>query len=614
MAAKLGQILIAAGVITEEHLKEALALQKKSSGRLGTNLVKLGHVTEDKLVTFLSKQYGVSAINLADYKIDASVLKLVPADMAKKYMMMPVARVGATLTVAMADPSNVFAVDDIKFMTGYNVEIVIATESALINAITTAYGGKGEGLVAAKQQQQTQQSQASTAATASEILQAKDYTVGDDGNIEDMLGMEEGPTVDVEEFDQVVGRAIGDVEVVEEKEDAEVIREIAAPIIKLTNGILLNAINAGASDIQIEPYENSVRVRYRIDGECRVIMNLPAKIKAALTSRIKIMARLDISERRLPQDGRIKLKLGKKKEVDFRVSTVPCLFGERTNMRILDKANLQVDLTKLGIEEEPLKDLMAALEKPNGMILVTGPTGCGKTTTLYSALNYLNKIDVNISTAEDPVEYNFPGINQVAVKEDIGLTFAAALRSFLRQDPDIIMVGEIRDFETAEISVKAALTGHLVLSTLHTNDAPGTISRLLNMGIEPFLVAASTILIASQRLVRKICPQCKEEEKIPAPALIKLGFSEEEAGSVKCFRGKGCPACNNAGYRGRIGLYELMPMKDEIKELTLEGASSDEIKKAAVRLGMRTLRISGLTKIKNGTTSVEEIVRATFGE
>ncbi|MEK6582874.1 MAG: type IV-A pilus assembly ATPase PilB [Nitrospirota bacterium] len=614
MAAKLGQILIAAGVITEEHLKEALALQKKSSGRLGTNLVKLGHVTEDKLVTFLSKQYGVSAINLADYKIDTSVLKLVPADMAKKYMMMPVARVGATLTVAMADPSNVFAVDDIKFMTGYNVEIVIATESALINAITTSYGGKGEGLVSAKQQQQTQQSQASTASTAAEILQAKDYTVGEDGNIEDMLGMEEGPTVDVEEFDQVVGRAIGDVEVVEEKEDAEVIREIAAPIIKLTNGILLNAINAGASDIQIEPYENSVRVRYRIDGECRVIMNLPAKIKAALTSRIKIMARLDISERRLPQDGRIKLKLGKKKEVDFRVSTVPCLFGERTNMRILDKANLQVDLTKLGIEEEPLKDLMAALEKPNGMILVTGPTGCGKTTTLYSALNYLNKIDVNISTAEDPVEYNFPGINQVAVKEDIGLTFAAALRSFLRQDPDIIMVGEIRDFETAEISVKAALTGHLVLSTLHTNDAPGTISRLLNMGIEPFLVAASTILIASQRLVRKVCPQCKEEEKIPAPALIKLGFSEEEAGSVKCFRGKGCPACNNAGYRGRIGLYELMPMKDEIKELTLEGASSDEIKKAAVRLGMRTLRISGLTKIKNGTTSVEEIVRATFGE
>jgi len=611
MAVKLGQILIASGVITEEQLKEALALQKKSGGRLGTNLVKLGHITEDKLATFLSKQYGMSAINLYDYKVDPSVLKLIPADMAKKYLIMPVARVGATLTIATGDPSNVFAVDDVKFMTGYNVEVVIATESALVNAISTYYGGKGEGIVAAKPR--TQESQAATIVTAAEILQAKDYTTGEDGEGEEMFG-EETPTVDVDEFDAVVGKAIGEVEVVEEQEDAEVIREVAAPIIKLTNGILLNAIKAGASDIQIEPYETSVRVRYRIDGECRVIMNLPAKIKAALTSRIKIMARLDISERRLPQDGRIKLKLGKKKEVDFRVSTVPCLFGERTNMRILDKANLQVDLTKLGIEEDSLKDLMAALDKPNGMILVTGPTGCGKTTTLYSAINYLNKIGVNISTAEDPVEYNFPGINQVAVKEDIGLTFAAALRSFLRQDPDIIMVGEVRDFETAEIAVKAALTGHLVLSTLHTNDAPGTISRLLNMGIEPFLVAASVILIASQRLVRKICTQCKEEEKIPVPALIKLGFSEEEAGSIKCYRGKGCPACNNTGYKGRIGLYEVLAMKDEIKELTLEGASSDEIKKTAIRLGMKTLRINGLVKIKNGITSVEEIVRATFGD
>ncbi len=612
MAAKLGQLLISFGIITEEQLKQALLSQKKSGGRLGTNLVKLGFVTEEKLATFLSKQYGISAINLSDYKIEPSVLKLIPADMAKKYMVIPVARVGATLTIATADPSNVFAIDDIKFMTGYNVEVVIATESALINAIRSCYGGRGEGMVAAKPQ--TQQSQAMTMSTAAEILQAKDYTVGEDGNIEDMFGMEEGPTIDVEEFDEVVGKALGEVEVIEEKEDVEIIKEVAAPIIKLTNGILLNAIKAGASDIKVEPYENSVRVRYRIDGDCRVIMNLPAKIKNALTSRLKIMARLDISERRLPQDGRIKLKLGKKKEVDFRVSTVPCLFGERTNMRILDKSNLQIDLTKLGIDEEPLKDLMKALDKPNGMILVTGPTGCGKTTTLYSALNYLNKIGVNISTAEDPVEYNFPGINQVAVKEDIGLTFAAALRSFLRQDPDIIMVGEIRDFETAEIAVKAALTGHLVLSTLHTNDAPGTLSRLLNMGIEPFLVAASVILIASQRLVRKICPQCREEEKIPVPALIKLGFSEEEAAGVKCYRGKGCPACSNSGYRGRIGLYEIMPLRDEIKELTLEGASADEIKRTAIRLGMRTLRISGLNKVKNGITSVEEIVKATFGD
>ncbi len=609
MAAKLGQILIASGIITEEQLKEALTHQKKSGGRLGTNLIKLGHITEDKLATFLSKQYGMPAINLSDYKIDPSVLKLIPAEMTKKYMIMPVARVGATLTIAMADPSNVFAIDDVKFMTGYNVEVVIATESALINAITTHYGGKGEGLAAVKAQ-----TQATTTATAAEILQAKDYTLSEGEIGEDMFGAEEGPTVDVEEFDQVVGKALGDVEIVEEREDAEVIREVAAPIIKLTNGILLNGIKAGASDIHVEPYENSVRVRYRVDGECRVIMNLPAKIKSALTSRLKIMARLDIAERRLPQDGRIKLKLGKKREVDFRVSTVPCLFGERTVLRILDKSNLQVDLSKLGIEEDALKDFMEALDKPYGMILVTGPTGCGKTTTLYSALNHLNKIGVNISTAEDPVEYNFIGINQVAVKEDIGLTFAAALRSFLRQDPDIIMVGEIRDFETAEIAVKAALTGHLVLSTLHTNDAPGTISRLLNMGIEPFLVAASVVLIASQRLVRKICTQCKEEEKIPVPALIKLGFSEGEANTLKCYRGKGCPACNNSGYKGRIGLYEVMLLKDELKELTLEGASADEIKKAAVRLGMKTLRMSGLAKVKSGVTSVEEIVRATFGD
>jgi len=614
MASKLGQILIASGVITEEQLNEALKLQKKSGGRLGANLVKLGHITEDKLVTFLSKQYGMSAINLSEYKIDAAVLKLIPADMAKKYMIMPLTRIGATLTVAMADPSNIFAVDDIKFMTGYNVEVVIATESALINAITTYYGGKGEGLVAAKAKAQTQAPVQATSAAAAEILQAKDYTLSDDGGVEEAFGADEGPMVDVDEFDQVVGNALGDVEVIEDKGDAEVIREVAAPIIKLANGILLNAVKVGASDIHVEPYENSIRVRYRVDGECRIVMNLPAKIKNALTSRLKIMARLDISEKRLPQDGRIKLKLGKKREVDFRVSTVPCLFGERTVLRILDKANLQADLTKLGIGGNSLNDLMAALDKPNGMILVTGPTGCGKTTTLYSALNYLNKIGVNVSTAEDPVEYNFMGINQVAVKEDIGLTFAAALRSFLRQDPDIIMVGEVRDFETAEIAIKAALTGHLVLSTLHTNDAPGTISRLLNMGIEPFLVAASVILIASQRLVRKICLQCKEEEKIPMPALVKLGFSEEDANSVKCYRGRGCPACGNTGYKGRIGIYEVMPMKDELKELTLEGASADEIRRAAVKLGMETLRMSGLGKIKDGITSVEEIARATFGD
>ncbi|MDQ7787717.1 MAG: ATPase, T2SS/T4P/T4SS family, partial [Thermodesulfovibrionales bacterium] len=383
---------------------------------------------------------------------------------------------------------------------------------------------------------------------------------------------------------------------------------------KLVNGILINAIKGGASDIHIEPYETALRVRYRVDGVLFNAMNLPLKIKNPITSRLKIMSKLDIAERRLPQDGRIKLRLGKKKEIDFRVSVLPCLFGEKTVLRILDKSNLQVDLTKLGFEEESLKRFLDVLDKPYGMILVTGPTGSGKTTTLYSALSYLNKPGINIMTAEDPVEYNFLGMNQVQVREEIGLTFASALRAFLRQSPDIILVGEIRDFETAEIAVKAALTGHLVLSTLHTNDAPSSISRLLNMGIEPFLVSASVILIAAQRLARKICLQCKQEEKVPMQALVQVGFSEEEAETVKAYKGKGCPTCNNSGYKGRIALYEVMLIGPEIKEMVLEGASADELKKTAMRMGMKTLRQSGLSKVKEGTTSLEEVMRVTFGD
>jgi type IV pilus assembly protein PilB len=471
-----------------------------------------------------------------------------------------------------------------------------------LQAITGYYRGGGEALVAAKKPAQTK------------TIQAKDYTISDEEFKEEALtSVDEGFTVDVDEFDKAVGEALDDIEVVEESED-EAVRDVERPIVKLVNGILINAIKERASDLHVEPYENSLRVRQRVDGVMYTVMNLPVKIKNAVTSRIKIMANLDIAERRLPQDGRIKLKLGKKREIDFRVSTVPCLFGERTVLRLLDKSNLQVDLTRLGFEEETLKEFMDALDKPYGKILVTGPTGSGKTTTLYSALHHLNKIGVNISTAEDPVEYNFLGINQVQVKEEIGLTFAAALRSFLRQDPDIIMVGEIRDFETAEIAVKAALTGHLVLSTLHTNDAPGTVSRLLNMGIEPFLVAASVILIASQRLVRVVCTSCKEEEKIPVPALVQLGFPEEEAGSIRCYKGRGCSACNNSGYKGRIALYEVMTLKDELKEMILEGASADELKKTALRLGMKTLRMSGLAKIKSGVTTVEEVAKATFGD
>ncbi len=607
MAAKLGQLLITSSVISEEQLKQALNVQKKEGGRLGTNLIKLGFITDEKLVAFLSKQYGVPAINLSEYKIDTSILKLIPADMAKKYLILPVARVGATLTITMADPSNVFAIDDVKFMTGYNVEVVVSSESAIINGISSYYLGKGD-MVAA--------STASSKSTVS--LEAKDYTLGaedlDTGNFDTGRFDEEGPSVNVEEFDKIVGSALDNVDVLEEEKDEGAVKDVEAPIIKLVNGILVNAIKSSASDIHVEPYENSLRVRYRVDGVMYTVMNLPTKIRAALTSRLKIMSKLDIAERRLPQDGRIKLKLGKKRDIDFRVSVLPTLFGEKTVLRILDKANLQVDLTKLGFEQGALDDFMEALNKPFGMILVTGPTGSGKTTTLYSALNYLNKPDTNIMTAEDPVEFNFMGINQCHVREDIGLTFAAALRSFLRQDPDIIMVGEIRDFETAEIGVKAALTGHLVLSTLHTNDAPGTVSRLLNMGIEPFLVSSAVVLIMAQRLARRICQQCKEVEKVPVAALLKLGFSQEEAEKVTCYKGKGCPACNNTGYKGRVALYEVMPVKDELKELILEGASSAELKKSAIRLGMKSLRMSGLTKVVEGVTTIDEVLRVSFGD
>ncbi len=605
---KLGQMFLSFQVVTEEQLKQALALQRREGMRLGSALIHLGYITEADLLNFLSRQYGISTIKASEAKIDPAVIKLIPAEMAKKYQIVPVLRVGATLTIATADPSNVFAIDDVKFMTGYNVEVVLAGESDISATISRYYGGPGKA----------EKSAAAAEATA-KILEAKDFamngkedaaTAADDGD----EGLSLDSVVDVDEFDKVIGSALDDIEAVEEKEDTEVIKEVEAPIVKLANGILVNAIKARASDIHVEPYETALRVRYRVDGVLYTVMNLPMKIKAALTSRLKIMSKLDIAERRLPQDGRIKLKLGKRKEIDFRVSVLPCLFGEKTVLRLLDKSNLQVDLTKLGFDEKALKDFMAALDKPYGMILVTGPTGSGKTTTLYSALNYLNKPGTNIMTAEDPVEYNFLGINQVHVREDIGLTFASALRAFLRQDPDIIMVGEIRDFETAEIGVKAALTGHLVLSTIHTNDAPGTINRLLNMGIEPFLVSSSVILILAQRLARRVCTQCKEEEKVPRHALVNLGFPEDQLDGLKVYKGKGCPACNGTGYKGRIALYEVMTVGDEMKQLILEGASTDDIKKMAVSGGMRTLRMSGLSKAREGITSIEEVLRVTFGD
>ena len=609
MAPKLGQMLIASNIITEEQLNQALNLQKREGARLGTSLVKLGYLTEEKLVAFLSKQFGVPAINLADYEIDKAVAKLIPLEMARKYTIVPVARVGATLTIAMTDPSNVFAIDDVKFMTGYNVEVAVSSESAIVDAIASYYGGAGKSEVATATKVETSPEE------SQKILEAKDYTLEDAEDVDHGMGgdVEDGTMVSVDDFDSIVGGALDGVDTVEEEEE-EAVGEVEAPIVKLVNGIFVNAVKAGASDIHVEPYEQALRVRYRVDGVMYTVMNLPTKIKAAITSRIKIMSKLDIAERRLPQDGRIKLKLGKKREIDFRVSVLPTLFGEKTVLRLLDKGNLQVDLTKLGFDDKQFQDMMTSLDKPFGMILVTGPTGSGKTVTLYSSLSHLNKPGINIMTAEDPVEFNFMGINQVNVKEDIGLTFAAALRAFLRQDPDIIMVGEIRDFETAEIAVKAALTGHLVLSTLHTNDAPSTVNRLLNMGIEPFLVSSACILILAQRLGRRICQNCKEEEAIPEPALIKIGFSEEEAKTAKVYKGKGCPTCNNTGYKGRVGFFEIMLITEELKELILEGGSTEEIKNGAVRDGMSTLRRSGLNKIKEGVTSVEEVLRVTFGD
>ncbi|HMK48787.1 MAG TPA: ATPase, T2SS/T4P/T4SS family, partial [Thermodesulfovibrionales bacterium] len=490
----------------------------------------------------------------------------------------------------------------VKFMTGYNVEAVVSGESSILNAMNSHYRGGSDALMTSQK------------APQKKIIQAKEYTFSEGDIKEETASFDDGAmTIDVEEFDKVVGDALDSIETYSEQ-DEDSSSDVEEPIVKLVSGILINAIKGGASDIHIESYERLLRVRYRVDGVLFNAMNLPLKIKNPIISRLKIMAQLDIAERRLPQDGRIKMRLGKKREIDFRVSILPCLFGEKAVLRILDKSNLQVDLTKLGFEETPLKQFLDSLSKPYGMILVTGPTGSGKTTTLYSALNYLNNPDLNIMTAEDPVEYNFTGMNQVQVKEEIGLTFASALRAFLRQAPNIILVGEIRDFETAEIAVKAALTGHLVLSTLHTNDAPSSISRLLNMGIEPFLISASLILIAAQRLARKICKECKEEEKVPVSALIQLGFSEDEAKMVTCYRGRGCPACNGSGYKGRIALYEILPVGPDLKEMVLEGASADELKKTAIRLGMKSLRMSGLTKVKEGTTSVEEVLRVTFGD
>lgn len=595
MAVRIGELLLKEKRITAVQLQEALTYQKQNGGKLGANLVKMGYVKDEEITALLSKQYGVPSIALNQFEIDPAVIKLVPAETARKYQIVPLSRAGATLTIAMTDPTNVFAMDDVKFMTGYNVEPVVASETAVLDSIDKYYGVGGPA--------QTQASRGGATAMGVSDNQgesALDVAARSLADLPTMLG------------------DAADVEVIEDLEEisAEMLTRQGeeAPVIKLVNVILMSAISKGASDIHIEPYEKEYRVRYRMDGILYNIMAPPLKMRDAITSRIKIMAKLDIAEKRLPQDGRIKLRFsdaGQAKDIDFRVSCLPTLFGEKIVMRLLDKGKLMLDMTKLGFEQESLSKLEAQIQKPWGMVLVTGPTGSGKTNTLYSSISKLNTPETNIMTAEDPVEFNLLGVNQVQVRESIGLNFAAALRSFLRQDPNIILVGEIRDFETAEIAVKAALTGHLVLSTLHTNDAPSTISRLMNMGIEPFLVASSLNLVCAQRLVRRVCVNCKVEDELPPAAMEQVGFSREDAQSVKPKKGTGCDKCLKTGYKGRVGLYEVMEITDELRELILVGASALEIRRKAIEEGMITLRGSGLRKIKDGVTTIEEVLRET---
>ena len=595
MSKRLGELLIKANLVSADQLKRALEEQKSGGGSIGTNLIRLRYIDQETLLTFLSKHYRVEPVKLSQIHIDQKVTSLVPSSIVKKHLVIPIKRVGPKLILAMSDPSNIMVIDEIKFVTGYNVQPVVAIDMDLVDAIKKHYGGGG-----------------AIAGMGATNLDARDYTLEEatsesfENEFDDAL-----ETVDVSDFDKLIHGAVDNIEVVDSGEEDGSVENIEAPIIKLVNGILIRAIKMGASDIHFEPYEKVFRVRYRVDGVLRKVMGLPLQIRNASTSRLKIMSRLDIAEKRLPQDGRIKLRLGKGREMDFRVSVVPTIYGEKVVLRILDRSSLQLDMTKLGFDPEGLKLFREGFHKPVGMVLVTGPTGSGKTTTLYSALVELNKETDNILTAEDPIEYNFMGINQVQMHEEIGLTFASALRSFLRQDPDIVMVGEIRDFETAQIAIQASLTGHMVLSTVHTNDAPSTVSRLIDMGVEPFLITSSLNLILAQRLVRKICRECKEEIKVNPRVLAGLGVSPETIEGFRVFRGKGCQLCNETGYKGRIGLYEVMPVVDELKELVLSRASNFDLKKKAITLGMQTLRQAGISKINEGVTTIEEILRTT---
>lgn len=615
MSAKLGEILVRENLITSQQLREALEYQRTSGGRLGSNLIKLGIISDDVITAVLSRQYGVPSINLELFQIENETIKLISHEVALKYTVLPISKVGATLTLAMADPTNVFAMDDIKFMTGLNVEPVIASEASLQIAITKYYSSS-------KAIEVVMTGQDDFGKISAKLARGGNVNGNGNGNGNGAKSgerlSESDLNVSLDKFKFETSEAGEEFEVVEENEEIDLaalaVASEDAPVVRLVNVLLVDSLRRGASDIHVEPYEKDFRIRFRIDGVLYDVMHPPMKMRDALISRLKIMSKLDISEKRLPQDGRIKIKVkidNRSRELDFRVSTLPTLFGEKVVLRLLDKDKLMLDMTKLGFEKESLEMFQRNISKPYGMVLVTGPTGSGKTNTLYSALQALNTSETNIMTAEDPVEFNLPGINQVQMKEQIGLNFAAALRSFLRQDPNIVLVGEIRDFETAEIAIKAALTGHLVLSTLHTNDAPSTISRMVNMGIEPFLVATSVNIIQAQRLIRRICKDCKEEVHVPIEGLIEIGFSTEDAPSIKSYKGKGCQTCNGTGYKGRVGLYEVMEITDELRELIIIGASAIELRRKAIECGMLTLRQSGLHKLREGITTIEEVVKET---
>jgi len=561
MEPRVAELLVRGGIVTREQLTQVQGKEHDSGSSTIKELVRLGFTTEETLTEFLAKHFGIEKVEINPTEIEDAAFALVPPQLVQKHQLVPLKLVGSTLTVAMADPTDLVAINEVKFITGYGVRVMLASPSTIKKALDRRFSG----------------------VSYDEVL--KKFGDGE------MEVIHEADDVNLQELQQAT---------------------MEAPVVTLVNAILSDAAKRRASDIHIEPYEKIFRVRFRVDGVLQEIMGPPLRLRNPLVSRLKVMAGLDIAERRLTQDGRIKLKMGTSGELDIRVSVLPTLFGEKVVMRLLDKTALQLDMTKLGFDPKTLADFHEAIHKPYGMILITGPTGSGKSTTLYSALSELNKADVNVCTAEDPVEYNLVGINQVQVREQIGLTFAACLRSFLRQDPDIIMVGEIRDLETAQISVKAALTGHLVLSTLHTNDAPSTVDRLLNMGIEPFLLTSSINIIAAQRLVRRICENCKEPVEVNADALINLGADSTEVGAgFATYRGRGCANCNETGYRGRLAIYEVMVMHEVLKEMILRSASTIELKREAVKLGMSTLRMSALQKVRDGLTTIEETARVT---